>query len=522
VTAAIWLGALLAAGMIAVALRLPPLVGFLVTGFALNATGVPHLEAVDTLADLGVTLLLFTIGLKLDLRQLLGRAVWGTALAHMALTVPLVLATLGGLGLLGVTHLADADVRTLALLAFALSFSSTVFVLKVLEERSESQSLYGRIAISILIIQDLAAVVFIGATADESVSPWAALLLLLPLVRRPLRVAWQAVPHGELQALFGIFVALVPGYALFESLNVKGDLGALVMGVLLAGNAAASELSRALVSIKDLLLVGFFVNIGYTGTLDLQGLLLGVLLVILIPGQSLLYMWLLRLFRLRRRTSVLAGLALANHSEFALIIIAVGVEADLLDAEWLVIASVAVAVSFVLSSVLNNRTSTLLPRITARMPQVAEADLHPDDRYIDLGDAQAVVLGMGRLGQSAYHRLEDHYGLRVLAVEISPQRVEQLRGEGMNIVVGDAEDEEFWQRLARASQVEVAILAMPFHGSNAIALKRLQESGFSGRVVAIALYDDHARALLEGGATQVLQIYDGAGVEMADRAMQQL
>ena len=517
-TLAIWIGSVFLAGLLAVLLRLPPLVGFLVAGFALNGLGVPELPALDFVADLGVTLLLFSIGLKLEVRQLVRREVLVTAVAHMATVVVVAVALLWALGAAGVSLLEGESWATLALLGFALSFSSTVFVIKILNDRSEAQSLYGRIAIAILIIQDLAAVGFIVATSDDPPSVWTPLLLLLIPAVKPVRAVWERLGHGEMQTLFGLFMALVPGYALFEAVGLKGDLGALLMGVLLAGGGAASELSRALMSVKDLLLVGFFVSIGYSGALTWEAVWLGLTLLLLIPVQAFVYMLLLRRARLRRRTSILAGLALANHSEFALIVVAVGISAGMLDAEWLVVASVAVASSFLLATLLNSRTSALIPWLTRRLPLVDPDEIHPDDRYVDLGDAEALVLGMGRVGASAYRSLEAHR-LRVLGVEISPSRVHRLRGLGVNVVAADAEDNEFWERIARASSIRVAILAMPFHGSNAVALQRLQEAGFRGRVVAVAQYDDDAAALLGNGADDVLQIYDGAGTEMADRAM---
>lgn len=519
VIAATYLTAVFLAGLLALLVRLPPLVGFLAAGFALNAAGVPELPALEVLADLGVTLLLFSIGLKLDVRLLLRREIWLTAVLHLAGSVLVAVAFLAGLGALGVALLAGEDLSTLALVALALSFSSTVLVIKVLEDRSESQSLYGRVAIGILILQDVAAVVFMVIGSGELPSPWALGLVLLVPAAVPLRAVWSRLGHGEMQVVFGVFMALVPGYLLFSALGVKGDLGALVMGLLLAGHAAASELSRALLSVKDLLLVGFFVSIGFAGTLDWTAVGLGLALLLLLPVQGLLYMLLLRGVRFRRRTSVLGGLVLTNHSEFGLIVVAIGLDSGLLRGDWLVVVSVAVAASFLVSSLLNRRTGHLVPRLTALLPSIDPARLHPDDRYVDLDDATALVLGMGRVGTAAYVRLSTEHGLSVLGIENNPARVGTLSGRGLRVVEADASDGEFWQRVADASRVQVAILAMPFHGTNQVALAQLRASGFRGRVAAVAQFDDDAVDLLRHGADDVLQIYDGAGSELADRSV---
>src|SRR5690606_31835500 len=152
----------------------------------------------------GVTILLFTIGLKLDLRMLFRREVLVTTAANLVTLVGLTAGFFGLLGVVGVRLLAGADWQVLALLGFALSFSSTVFVVQVLDERSDSYTLYGRVAIGVLVLQDVVAVAFLTAMKGAPPSPWAlALPLLLPgvwLVRR----LWHRLGHGELQTLFGI------------------------------------------------------------------------------------------------------------------------------------------------------------------------------------------------------------------------------------------------------------------------------------------------------------------------------
>ena len=294
-TVALYLVVVFACGFVARLLRLPTLIGYLASGFILHAPGIDALPMIDSLADLGVTILLFTIGLKLDLRMLFRREVLVTTAANLLTLVGLTAGFLGLLATVGVRLLAGADWQVLALLGFALSFSSTVFVIQVLDERSDSSALYGRVAIGVLVLQDVVAVAFLTAMKGEHPSPWAlALPLLLPavwLVRR----LWHRLGHGELQTLFGITMALVPGYWLFEAVGIKGDFGAMVVGVLLASHPRAAELSRTLFGLRELLLVGFFVSIGLHVNPTLETVLLGLLLVALdglerptrVPGLTL-------------------------------------------------------------------------------------------------------------------------------------------------------------------------------------------------------------------------------------------
>lgn len=514
---ALYLVVTLALGLAAVLFRLPPLVGFLAAGFVLHAMGAPELSWLDVVADLGVTLLLFGIGLKLDLRTLLRREVWLTASAHMLLSVVVGASVLWLGALVGLPLLTGQNLQIFVLLAFALSFSSTVFVVKVLEERGETHSLYGRIAIGVLVIQDIAAVVFLTATSDSPPTPWAlALLLLLPLAR-VLRAIWGKVGHGELQSLFGIVMALVPGYALFSAVGLKGDLGALVMGILLASHPAASELSRSLFHLKELLLVGFFVSIGFAGMPDLGMVVVAVFMLLLLPFKGLTYVVVLRWMRLRNRTGLLTGLSLTNYSEFGLIVVSYGVTASLLAEQWLVVLSMAVAASFVISALVNGRGHLMVEKLAARIPRRPYSHLIPEERPADAGDAEVVVIGMGRVGVAAYDRLHQGYGYEVLGVDYDGTRVQIHISEGRHVVEGDATDLDFWKRLTHSDSVRIAILAMPRHGANVTALDCLRESGFTGRVATVAHYQDEVVWAREHGVATAFNVYAGAGLELADQ-----
>ena len=504
-------------GGLAMAARLPPLVGFLVAGFVINALNVGHLPQLEALADLGVTLLLFAIGLKLNVRILLRREVWLTTTAHMVISVVGAGAGLWLASVAGLAMLAGQSMQTIALLAFALTFSSTVFVVKVLEERGESHALYGRVAIGILVMQDIIAVVFLTATSGHLPSPWSLALVGLWPLTRILRKIWSRLGHGEMQSLFGIVMALVPGYALFSALGLKGDLGALIIGMLLASHPASSELARSLFHIKELLLVGFFVSIGLTGLPDLPTIGIALLMLLFLPFKAAGYVGLLSLMQLRYRTSLLAGLSLTNYSEFGLIVVSVGVSSGMLEPAWLVEISIAVALSFVVSALLNGRGHLMVEKIAARLPPQDEQTLHPEERPGDAGDAEVVVIGMGRVGLAAYQRLTDHYGLRVIGVDYDGFRVSRLKDNGLRVIEGDATDLDFWNRLRRSGSVRIAVLAMPRHGANVTALECLRESGFSGTVAAVARYDDEVQWAKDHGVPIAFNVYAGAGLELADQ-----
>ena len=298
-----WIGPALVTGLLAVRFGLPPLVGYLIAGFVLNALGVGDYTKLSAIGELGVTLLLFTIGLKLDVRALLRPVIWAGTTLHMLITVAVFGTTLYWLSLAGVAFFADIDLGVALLIGFALSFSSTVFAVKALEEKGEYTSRYGQLAIGVLIMQDIIAVVFIAASSGKLPSPWAlSLFLLIPLRGALLKKVLDRVGHGELQILYGFALAF-GGWALFDALDVKGDLGALIVGALLAAHPAAGELSKKLLGFKDLLLVGFFLSIGMSGSISAATLLVALVLAVVVVFKVVLYFWLFTRFRLRARGS---------------------------------------------------------------------------------------------------------------------------------------------------------------------------------------------------------------------------
>ena len=517
--AALILSAAFGAGLAARLLHLPPLLGFLAAGFALAAAGVEQSPTIALLADLGVTLLLFAVGLHLDVRRLVRREVWLTTTLHSVLMIGIGVAFLTALSALGVAEAAGLDLRAIALVALALSFSSTVFVVKVLDERSESRSRYGQLAIGILVVQDVFAVVFVAMSQGSPPSPWALALLALIPARRLFIIVWERAGRAELQVLFGVLMAFVPGYALFDAVGLKGDLGALVMGMLLAGAARSGDLAKSIFGVKELLLVAFFVSIGLHGVPDARQVLVATALLLLIPVQTVAYVVILSWMRMRRRTAVLTALVLANCSEFALVVVTAAHESALVSERWITTTAVTVALSFVLASAVNVRAEQIADAVEQRWPDRDPESLDEAERPIPLHEIDALVLGMGRVGSAAHHRLTER-GLRVIGIEHDEERVARLQAQGVDVVLADATDNNLWRRLVAVSTLRTVVLAMPFHDANLAAISVVRGRRFTGTVAAVARYDDEVTELLGHGADTVLHVYSGSGTALADAALE--
>lgn len=505
-----WLAVAIVLGLLSRSAGLPPLVGFLAAGFVLNLFGIASGEMLEKLADLGVTLLLFIVGLKLNLRTLVRPQVWAVTSLHMALIVPILGTVLLIFTLLNVPSFSGIGIYQALLIAFALSFSSTVFVVKVLEDKGETAALHGRIAVGILIVQDLAAVAFIAISAGTWPSAWALMILLLIPARPLLIYALQKVGHGELLVLCGLLIAL-GGAAFFELVGLKGDLGALVLGALIANSAKANEMAKTMIGFKDLFLVAFFLSIGLSGPLTLDAVLIGAAVTPLVFLKSALFFGLLTMFKLRARTSLLATLNLTNFSEFGLIVAAISVANGWIDTFWLIVVAIALTLSCAISAGLNVAAHQIYARHRGLWDRLQKTRRLADDQPLDIGGATTAIIGMGRVGTAAYDQMHHAFGGTVVGVDIDPVRVERQQSSGRHVLLGDPSDADFWDRVQAAHTLELVLLALPNLSSNLAVLDQLSTSSSTCRVAATARFPDEIEVLRKAGASSVYNLYAEAG-----------
>ncbi|MEN8194522.1 MAG: cation:proton antiporter family protein, partial [Bacteroidota bacterium] len=478
----------------------------------------------NTLADYGVLLLLFSIGLKLKIKNLLKREIWATATAHMLISTVIFSFGIYLLSLISFSLFTDLDYETSLLIAFALSFSSTVFAVKIFEEKGSMGSVFGVTAIGILILQDLFAVVFLSLSKGEYPSIWALALLALLFIPallkyRPFSFILDKSGHGELLVLLGIIIPIGAAH-LFDMVNLKPDLGALLLGVLLSGHSKSKELSNAMLSFKDLFLVGFFLTIGLGGTPTLEAIGIAVLLALVLPIKTILFFLLMTKFKLRARTATLSSLSLTNYSEFGLIVGSVGVSMGWMNSEWLVILAIALSITFVMASPLNTYAVQLYSRMHNGLQKFESKERLSYEMPIDSGSSHVVILGMGKLGASAYDALSKKYGSTILGIDYDEENVLKHKSANRNVVHGDATDSDFWERVCPANSINIVVLTMEDHSSNLLVLEELRTFGFKGKVTVTAEHEDEIEQLINAGADKAFNFYAEAGVGFADHICQ--
>lgn len=490
----------------------PPMLGFLIAGFVLNFMGLEDSEVFKRISDLGILLLLFTIGLKLNVKSLFRKHVWQGGVAHMLSTVVIFSLILFILRFVSIAYFDDLELEAILLISFALSFSSTVFAVKVLEEKGEMESLMGKTSIAILIIQDILAVLFITVSKGEFPSIYALLLLGFPFLRKPLMWLMNRSGHGEMMVLFGFILALSVA-ELFELVGLKPDLGALAAGLIVANSAKSEELSKTLLHFKEFFLVAFFLRIGLLGDLEWWMLSVSFVLILLIPIKSFLYFWMLTRFKLRARTSFWISLSLSNYSEFALIVGTVAASSGLLEGDWLLVFVLTVTLSFLISSPLNSKLYfSLFEKYLMKFERRRRL---ADDRPIKTDGADILIFGMGKLGTMTYDYMASKFEKHVLGLDANYNVVISHMRDRRNVKIGDATDSGFWENL-EPGNVKTVLLCMSNFKANKIAATRLKQSHFTGKIAAVARFDDEMEDLQKLGVESVFNLYEEAGIGFAE------
>jgi len=501
-TVLIWIAGAWGAGQLARWLALPPLVGYLTVGALFAANGLGDVNHwLDVPSEIGVELLLFAVGLKMNPKSIFRFDVAFGTILHLILSALILAAALTQ----------DLSFEMKIALALTLGFSSTVVAAKGLEARREIRAFHGRLSISILVLQDLVAVTLLAIGGDSAPSPYALGLLLIPLVAPVLRKGLEKLSlEPELHLLVGVLIALVLGAQLFKAVGVSGELGALVMGMVFANHPVAKGIANYLWGIRELLLIAFFLRVGMQVPIDLQVVMDALPLLLLLPVKLTVLFALLLLIRLRAYTAFLMSITLFSYSEFALIVAAAWADSGLIPASVLPVVAVAVTLSFVISAPLNRFAHELYERYEGLLSRFERMDRHPDEQPLTLGGAHVLVIGMGRIGTAVFDSLLED-GEKVVGIDADPGKLESHREAGRRVVFADAEDPGFWNNL-RFGRLEAVVLTMPEPESQCWATNRLRERGFSG-VIAVSTRSRHTVARVEeAGANLIYDAHDAAGL----------
>ena len=527
-------------GFLGVMLRQPLIVSFIAVGLIAgpSALGLVRASAqIDLLSELGIAVLLFLVGIKLDVKLIrsLGAVSLLTGLGQVVFTSVFGYLIGVALGLGAVTAL---------YVAIALTFSSTIIIVKLLSDKREIDSLHGQIALGFLIVQDLVVVlamivlsaIGVGAAGEgaghgagsvpmvltSGVAMVAAVILFVRYIANPLTERLAGAP--ELLVIFAIAMAAIFA-AVGQIVGLGKEVGGLLAGIALASTPYRETIAARLAPLRDFLLLFFFIALGSALDLSLLGAhVSGAILfsLFVLIGNPLIVLAIMGALGYRKRTGFLAGLTVAQISEFSLIFVAMGVALGHVgeDALGLVtmVGLVTIAASTYMISYSHQLYALFGPyldvferRGTPREP------MEPEDHHGD--GPRVIIFGLGRFGTAIGMRLKAR-GVRVLGVDFNPHAVRHWRDLGLESEFGDATDPEFVAELPLAHALWV-VSTVPIHptglsheDTRTTLIQLVRAARYQGRIAVASHHATDTAALLAAGANLVLEPFQDA----ADRA----
>lgn len=516
-------------GTLTILLKQPLIVGYILVGVLAGPSVLGKVipqDQVDLLSKTGIAILLFVVGLRLDLHLIrtLGRVALATGLGQVLFT-SLVGYFLGiALGL---------DPVSALYIAVALTFSSTIIIVKLLSDKREIDTLHGRIAVGFLIVQDIVVVlVMIGLSAyglagasDQLrhtllflLLKGGALLLGIALLMRFVlpRILHVMARSLELIVLFAIAWALSLAI-LGDTLGFSKEVGAFLAGISLASTRYREAIGTRLVSLRDFLLLFFFIDLGAQLDLKLLGLQIGpslVLSLFVLIGNPLIVMVIMGAMGYRKRTGFLAGLTVAQISEFSLILAALGVSLGHIGPEALGLVTLVGLITICLSTYLILYSQAIYQRLAPWLTLFERQSPSREREEIVTFSPEVILFGLGRYGSHmARHLLNQK--LNVLGVDFDRQVVVNWQREGLLARYGDAEDPEFPATLP-LNQAKWVVSTIPQLDVNLSLLDALGHHGFAGRKAVTAHSRRDAEILQESGADLILTPFAHAAREAAD------
>ncbi|MCC5951064.1 MAG: cation:proton antiporter [Acidimicrobiia bacterium] len=527
-TLAVILGLAIVVGFVANRLRQPLIVAFIAVGIVVGPVGFGWVEGggeIELLAEVGIAVLLFLVGLKLDLHLVrsTGPVALATGLGQVTFTSVFGFLISLALGL---------DTTTAIYVAVALTFSSTIIIVKLLSDKREIEQQHGRIAVGFLIVQDIVVVIVmivltaIGGAGEDTVlseilevlAKGFGFLLAIVLVTKLVlgRVLHVIARSSELLVLSSVAWAVVLA-ATSDQLGFSSEVGAFLAGISLAATPYREAIASRLVSLRDFLLLFFFIELGarleFTDAASQisQAVVLSAFVLI---GNPIIVLIIMGAMGYRKRTSFLAGLTVAQISEFSLILIALGFSLGHVDSSAVGLVTVVGLITIGMSTYMILYSQQIFDRLSPllsvfeREGKVRELE-EREEKPVDV-----ILYGYGRYGSAIATELLDT-DVRLLVVESDPQIVAAL-GEGPpRIIYGDAEDLEFTETLP-VDHARWVVCTVPLLDANLALLHSLQALGFTGKFAAVSHSERESVVLREAGTDVVLRPYLDAATPVRD------
>ncbi len=499
-------------GVLARLLRQPTILAYIFTGIIIGYFGfhIENPESLHLFSQLGVMFLLFLVGLEIDYDSV--RLVGKTSLI-VGLTQVCITSILGFL----IAHSLGFGLVPALYLAICLTFSSTIIVVKLLADKKDLGSLYGRISVGFLLVQDIVAMLVLmvlsSAEGGNAITVIGFLFALLKgivfagtvlFIGRTLFPALFAIITASSELLFLVSLAWV--LLLATSANALGfsmEIGGFLAGLALANSSEHFQIASRVRPLRDFFIVIFFVLLGYTVTLSSTANLIkpiAVFSLFVLVGNPMIVWAVMGFLGYRKRTLFFSGITVAQISEFGLVVAALGLRVGHIDADTLAIITGVGITTITLSTYMILHANWLYCWCEPFLSFFERAVPHEEV----VGDFQnkkhIVLVGGHRIGQSIAWNLPKQ---NMLIIDFDPEVITYLRAQGFDCLLGDISDPDIVER-AQLENAHVVISTSPDFEDNMTLLTTMQKFVRRPKVVLRAESDQDASLLYHAGADYVL------------------
>lgn len=495
-------------------LRQPLIVAYIIAGVVcgpliLNLLGGKQ-EPYETFAQFGVVLLLFIIGLNLDFKHLraIGRVSVYTGLGQVLFT-----AGIGTILLMAINF----QMKTAIFLAMAMTFSSTIMIMKLLSDKKDSEKIYGRYTIGLMLVQDIIAVILIivlgfmrgehGSALQSFALPImkliaaAAILFVVSKYALPF-ILEKIADTGELLFLFTLGWCLGVTSILYL-LGFSLEIGAILSGIALSSSPYRLEIGGRMKPLRDFFLILFFIVLGSEMGLHAIGEVLGpalaLSLFILIGNPLILYV-IFRALKFTRRNSVLAGLTAAQVSEFGFVLIFAGVQAGHIHGRELALFTAVAIITIFTSSYLITYNEHIYRLLAPLLEKFGPEKIRQHERRA--GKVHVWLIGYHRIGTEVAKALRDLHA-KFAVIDYDPAIVSTLRKARIPFRFGDVSDTEFLEDVSLASG-SMIIMTIPSANDQIHVMEYVRKRNKRILIIANADQQQDARELYEHGANFVM------------------
>lgn len=514
-------------------LRQPLLIMFLAAGILAGPSFLGLIESyqqIELLAHMGIALLLFIVGLKLDLNLIRsnGPVALATGLGQIIFT--------SAIGF-GIALIMGMNVISAAYVAVALTFSSTIIIVKLLSDKKEIDSLHGQIAIGFLIVQDIAAILALvglttfGSTVTTEGNVYISAIVMLVkglgflgvialLMKYVLPPFTRRLAHSqELLVLFAVAWAVFLSAA-SELLGFSKEVGAFLAGVSLATTGYRESIGARLTSLRDFLLLFFFIDLGARLDFDTVGSQVGDsiwLSLFVLIGNPLIVLAIMGFMGYRRRTGFLAGLTVAQISEFSLIVAALGLSIGHITEETMGLITLVGVITIFVSTYLILYSGQLYRLLSEPLKIFEKRNPHREaalDTHGIVSSVDVIIVGLGNYGSGVAEYLLRR-GKVLVGVDFDPLSLEKWSSRGISVLYGDMADPEIHDQLPLNSAHWV-VSTVRSKELNLALLQQLKNRGYKGRVAVTATNQDEVNEYETTGANVVFRPFADAAEQAVD------